>query len=409
MQNGKKWLGPGEKTYEYLLDINNKGADELIKIRNDINKSRGDGHHRNERTWGAQQAAEMIGRSPQWLRDTDPDVPKNAAGHGRWTLGRIIGLMEQAGTLYKRPKGSRALITAMAKFKGGVGNTTNTLHLAHGLAMKGLRVLIWDWDAQASATQGGGGKVPDLELDDEDLPLDIMANNPKGILDPNCKVVMGTYFHNVDLIPANSALNELELTLITQFLGSEDSTSEIRPEHRMAAVLAYIKEHYDVILIDCPPTLGMNSMNGLLAADGVITSLKPELLDRASLVAFTDALAGMCSNYGKTYEYFRILISQYQDGITTDPTSGTVGGSVHRRNELALRQLYGEAVMESMMYHSREIGSAATEMSTVLANEKPVGSRAAYKRAVSVVNDVVNEVYNDLVTIWESEADDDGE
>lgn len=407
MQKRNKWMGPGEKTYEYLVDINSRGADELVNIRDDINKSRGDGQHRNERTWGAQQAAEMIGRSAQWVRDADPDVPKNAAGHGRWTLGRIIQLMEQAGTLYLRPDGSRAFVLAMAKFKGGVGNTTNTLHLAHGLAMKGLRVLIWDWDAQASATQGGGGLIPDLELTEDDLPVEILESNPAGIVEPGCAVVRGTYFHNVDLVPANSALNELELKLITQFLGSEESQTEIGPQYRMAAVLEYIKSHYDVILIDCPPTLGMNSMNGLLAADGVITSLKPELLDRASLVAFTDALAGLCSNYDKTYDYFRVLISQYQDGITTDPTSGSVGGSVHRRNELALRNLYGDAVMEAMMHHSREIGSAATEMSTVLANEKPVGSRAAYKRALAVVNSVVDEVYNDLVAIWDAEANDD--
>lgn len=400
------WMGPGENTYDYFCNINDRGAENLLELRNEQNITRGDGHHRHERTWGASQAAEMIGRSSNWLRENDPDSPKNASGHARWSLERINKLRAQTGTLYTRPAGTNAFTLAMAKQKGGVGNTTNCLHLAHGLAMKGLKVLIVDFDPQHSATQVGGGLVPDLELEDDDLPIQILLENPAGILDPTCKVVRGTYFHNVDLIPANSSLNDLELKLIAQYQGRSDCKSDIAPEYRLAAVLSYIKNCYDVVLIDCPPTLGMNTMNGLLAADGVITSLRPELLDRASLVAFTDGLAALCSNADKEFDYFRILISQYLDGITTTKT-GEVRGSGHQKTETTLRQLYGDAVMGAMMYHSKEIGAAATSMSTVLANENPVGSRGAYKRALSIVANVVDEVFNDLTIMWAREGDED--
>ncbi|EAZ98183.1 ParA family protein [Marinobacter sp. ELB17] len=407
MMTRNEWMGPGEDTYEYFCNLNDQGTDELVALRDQQNTQRGDGQHRHERTWGATKAAEMIGRSANWLRENDPEAPKNLAGRGRWSLGRINGLRVAAGTAYKRPVLSNAIVLAMSKFKGGVGNTTNTLHLAHGLAMKGLKVLVWDLDAQHSATQIGGGLVPDLELEDEDLPNSLLLENPSGILDPLCSVVRGTYFHNVDLVPANSSLNDLEIKLIAQYQGQEKAQTEIAPEYRVAAVLGHIKNFYDVVLLDCPPTLGMNTMNGLLAADGVITSLRPEMLDRASLVAFTDGLAGLISNTGKCFSYFRILISQFQDGISADPIKGSVKVSAHKRNEGDLRALYGNAVMNSMMHHSREIGAAATGMSTILANEKPVGSRGAYNRAEGVVNAVVNEVYSDLLTLWDMESDDD--
>jgi len=406
METGSKWLGPGENTYEYFVEINRRGAEELTKVRNTINERDGDGEHRAERTWGALQAAELIGRSAPWLREADPNVPRNEAGHGRWTLERILDISREAGTLYQRPKGSSAKVVALTKYKGGVGNTTNAIHLGHGLATKGLKVLLWDADAQSSMTQIAGGVIPDLELFDEDLPIELLEQNPAGILEPSCSVVRGTYFHNVDLVPANSALNELELNLITQYLNSDIAENPIGPHYRLAAVLGHIKEHYDVILIDCPPTLGINSMNALLAADCIITSLKPELLDRASFVAFTDGLAGLASIHDKEFNYFRILISQYQDGIARDP-KGTSAGSVHKKTEVILRTMYGEAVMENMMHYSKEIGNAASDLSSVLSIEKPVGSRQAYKRAVAVVSAVVDEVFGDLKLLWEAETDDE--
>jgi chromosome partitioning protein len=406
METGSKWLGPGENTYEYFVEINRRGAEELTKVRNTINERDGDGEHRAERTWGALQAAELIGRSAPWLREADPNVPRNEAGHGRWTLERILDISREAGTLYQRPKGSSAKVIALTKYKGGVGNTTNAIHLGHGLATKGLKVLLWDADAQSSMTQIAGGVIPDLELFDEDLPIELLEQNPAGILEPSCSVVRGTYFHNVDLVPANSALNELELNLITQYLNSDIAENPIGPHYRLAAVLGHIKEHYDVILIDCPPTLGINSMNALLAADCIITSLKPELLDRASFVAFTDGLAGLASIHDKEFNYFRILISQYQDGIARDP-KGTSAGSVHKKTEVILRTMYGEAVMENMMHYSKEIGNAASDLSSVLSIEKPVGSRQAYKRAVAVVSAVVDEVFGDLKLLWEAETDDE--
>lgn len=406
MANREHWMGPGEDSADYFAQLSQRGLDELVELRNNINDLKGDGAHRGERTWGAIKAAEMINRSPQWLRDKDPDVPRNEAGHGRWTLERILHFMDEAGERYRRPEGSTAMVLAMSKFKGGVGNSTNTLHIAHGLATKGQKVLIWDWDAQASSTQIAGGVVPDLELEDEDLPIYAIKEDPASILDPDEEVVRGTYFHNVDLVPANSALNELEMSLINQYFGSDQSKTEIPPSHRMAAVLSYIKNYYDVILIDCPPALGINTMNGLIAADGIITSVKPEVLDRASLVAYVDGLAALCSDQGKSFKYFRILISQFQDGITKN-TKGRVQENGHRAGEIALRRLYGEAVFENMMYHSKEISNASSNLSTVIANDKPLGSPRTYKRAVSFVEKLVDEIFEDLKYIWEGERNDD--
>ncbi|TBW57489.1 cobyrinic acid a,c-diamide synthase [Marinobacter halodurans] len=404
MQSSGRWLGPGERSYEYFSSLNQKGLSELDDIRDEINKEYGDGHHRRLRTWGAQQAAEMVGRSTQWLRDFDPDVYKNEAGHGRWTLERIDQIREQAGTKYIRPKGSQPITIAMSKFKGGVGNTTNACHVIHALAMKGLKVLAVDFEPQASLTQILGGIVPDLHLEDEDLPVEALLKDPELILDPDSRAVRGTYFHNVDLMPANSSFQDFEIQLLSQHFGNDDSNTDVSPQNRLAAVLDLIKDNYDVIIIDCPPSLGLLTMNGLAAADGIITSLKPELLDRASLVAYTDALAGYTSMSEKEFKYFRLLISQYQDSSGQDRVTS---GSGHRRNEIAVRRVYGDAVMDNIMYHSRAIADASTSLSTVLGLEKPVGSRGAYKRAVGVIASVCDEIFQDLNDIWTMEADGD--
>jgi chromosome partitioning protein len=396
MQNTEKWLGPLETTYDYFYDLNEEGLDELDRIREEITTEYGNGEARYLKTFSVSAAAELVGRSTEWIRQRSPDVARNSQGHGRWTLAEIDALRHEAGTSFKRPAGSEPFILALSKFKGGVGNTTNACHLVHGFAQKGLKVLAVDFEPQASLTQILGGVVPDLHLEEADLPIEALLDDPNLIATSGA--IRGTYFHNVDLMPANSLMNSFEQRLLAQHFDANGSANTIPTNLRLKAVLDVIKSEYDVIIIDCPPNLGLMQINALIAADGIITSLKPELLDRASLVAYTAAMTGVVDQVDKEYSYFRLLISQYLPN----------GNNGHKKAEVAIRTLYGDAVLQSMMPLSRGIADASTALSTVYSLEKPAGSKQAFDNVVPKVDRFVDEVYEDLMIHWQREAVNNG-
>lgn len=407
-----KWLGPGEQTEEYLTQITEAGYDILEDARSEVYSLEESGSNRPAKLYPAGQAAAILGRSVGWLRDIDPENPiRNGSGHTAWPLKRLMAIAQKIdGLIYRRPGELEAITIAMAKFKGGVGNSCNTAHLAHGLAVKGLRVCVVDLDAQASLTAVLGGLIPDIHLEIEDLPIEALIRDPSLITDPEIGIIKKTYFHNVDLICANSYLNRVEQHLSSYHHGTISDESGLNPAERLKVMLSYIKKDYDVILLDCPPTLGTLTTNALEAADGIISSVRPEAFDRTSLVSFFDTVQGHTEITGKTYDYLRILISQSRDGL---PSAGPDNAIVniaglkeedvregHRRNEFKLRRDYGDAIMKSTMSWSPAFGQAIGRFSTVFSAQKRIGSRSSWDRGVEIAQKVVDEVYSDLKDIW---------
>lgn len=383
-----KQLGP-DNASSYFNQFVVRGKEESEAIRTDILQEVGDGSRRYPRTWGIKQAAIMIGRSEGWLRDNDPEVPRNEAGHGRWTLSRINDLRHKVKMLYRRPAGSEPIIMAASKLKGGVGNTTFVCHAAHYFAMQGLRVLVWDKDPQASATSILAGIVPDAHLEDEDLPNTALLEDIS--LFPGC--IRKTYFHNVHLVPSNSALQDLDLQLASQQHMGE--SYEIAPHERAKAALDLVKDSYDVIIIDCAPALGMLTLNALMASNALINPMRPSLLDLASYVMFTGSLQLFYQELAELpLKYHRIVLTAHKN--TTS----------NLRMEQRTRGMYGDAVMTSRIMDSEEIANAATKLSTVYCLEKPIGARGTYDRAIETLNSCYEEIFEDLKRIWEMEVQD---
>ncbi|MCC5952273.1 MAG: ParA family protein [Acidimicrobiia bacterium] len=168
-----------------------------------------------------------------------------------------------------------AIVLASYSSKGGVGKTAAAVNLAHVAAEQGWRTLVWDLDPQAAATfyfrvkpkVKGGGRA----LIRQKRPLD--------------DVVKGTDFEGLDLVPADFSYRNLDLVL--------DDTK--KPLRRLAKVLKPIARDYDVVLLDCPPSISLASESVFEAANALMVPVIPTTLSVRTLEQLDDFLADATS------------------------------------------------------------------------------------------------------------------
>ena len=151
-----------------------------------------------------------------------------------------------------------ARVISMCNQKGGVGKTTTTINLGAALAELGRKVLIVDFDPQGAASAGLGINAHELDSTIYDL---LVANRPD-----IRTVVHETTVEGLDIVPANIDLSAAEVQLV----------NEVAREQALKRVLRPVLDEYDLILVDCQPSLGLLTINALTASHGVIIPLETE-------------------------------------------------------------------------------------------------------------------------------------
>jgi chromosome partitioning protein len=186
-----------------------------------------------------------------------------------------------------------AKVIAMCNQKGGVGKTTSTINLGAALAEYGRRVLLVDLDPQGALSAGLG--VPHYELDKTIYNLLV---EPRVSID---EVLIHTRVKNMDLVPSNIDLSAAEIQLV----------NEVGREQSVARALYPVLDRYDYVLIDCQPSLGLLTVNGLACADGVVIPTECEFFSLRGLALLTDTVDKVRDRLNPKLDITGILITRY--------------------------------------------------------------------------------------------------
>ena len=188
-------------------------------------------------------------------------------------------------------------IFCIANQKGGVGKTTTTVNLAAGLARIGQRVLVVDLDPQGNASMGSGVDKRTLELSVYDVLLE-----QAGIAEARRRSEQGGY----DVLAANRELAGAEVELV----GLEHRNTRLRQ------ALAAVAADYDFVLIDCPPSLSLLTLNGLCSAHGVIVPMQCEYFALEGLSDLVNTIKQVHANLNRDLQIIGLLRVMFDPRIT---------------------------------------------------------------------------------------------
>ena len=226
-----------------------------------------------------------------------------------------------------------AKIFCVANQKGGVGKTTTTVNLAAGLAKVGQRVLMIDLDPQGNATMGSGVDKRKLELTVYDVLLESASIAEARVQSDKLKEADCSY----DILGANRELAGAEVELV-----------EVeRREKRLKQAIAAVDAEYDFVLIDCPPSLSMLTLNGLCCAHGVIVPMQCEYFALEGLTDLVNTIKQVKANLNDDLQIIGLLRVMFDPRIT-----------LQQQVSDQLKAHFGDKVFESVIPRNVRLAEA---------------------------------------------------
>ncbi|MCW8060140.1 plasmid partitioning protein RepA [Agrobacterium tumefaciens] len=352
------------------------------------------------RRFSSTEAAKLLGVTDSYVRhlaaqEDSVTSEKTSAGRRTFSLSEINTIRQLLGKtkpayLAGRRGAEHLQVIAVTNFKGGSGKTTTSTHLAQYLALRGYRVLAVDLDPQASMSAMLGYQ-PEFDVGENETLFGAIRYDDQRR--PVGEVVRKTYFPGLDLIPGNLELHEFEHDT-PRALAERNGTETDMFFLRVGNALGDLSGDYDIVVIDCPPTLGFLTLSALCAATAVLITVHPQMLDVASMnqfLAMTSDLLAVVKEAGGNLEYdwMRYLITRYE------PNDGPQAQIV-----AFLRSLFGDRVLTSMMVKSTAISDAGLSKQTIYEAARESMNRQTYDRAVEAMDGVNFEVEALIKSSW---------
>ncbi len=343
-------------------------------------------------------AAQMVGRSETLIREAENDgrlpEPSKDEKTGRrlgYSLHEINNMREIFGTLPHRKESDEALVLAIQNFKGGVGKSTLVTHLSQYLALQGYRVCVIDCDSQASTTSIFGLN-PDVDIDEDEETLYpfFRHGGPQDLR----YALRATYWPNLALIGANLGLYDAEYELAGRMARESGFVLD-----RLRAGINSIREHFDVILLDPPPALGMISLSVLRSADAILIPTPPNNVDFGSTVHFLKMMTSTLTELEKVggehhYKFVKILTTKMNDGK-----------SAHVAIKRMMDAIFAGDMLQSVLKDSAEIDNATANLSTVYETSGAGTRTETHKRCRAYLDAVGREVEILMRKTWPSQTE----
>ncbi|MEG3166310.1 AAA family ATPase [Sphingomonas sp. PB2P19] len=337
--------------------------------------------------FGIAEAAQLLDCSTNRIRMAEEDgrlPPSPAASNGRrlgYSVDELLHMRDVLGASPARAPLDVPAVIAVQNFKGGVGKSTVTTHLAHYFAVQGYRVLVVDCDSQATTTTLFGFN-PHFNITRAETLYPYLSIDPTQ--SDLLYAVKRTSWPNVDLIPSNLELFDVEYELAAS--GSDGQSVLAARFRKLKQGLADLARSYDIVLLDPPPALGTISLAVMQAANALLVPLAATTPDFCSTVQFLsmmDQLIEQLTSAGidVDYSFVRLICSKFD---ANDPS--------HAMVRAIMEQSFGPALLPVPILESAEISHAAMRMMSVYELEKPIGTPKTHKRCRANLDEALGQV-----------------
>jgi chromosome partitioning protein len=345
--------------------------------------------------FGIAEVAQLLGCSTNRIRMAEEDgrLPAPpASGSGRrlgYTVDELLHMRTVLDASPRRDEQDTPAIIAVQNFKGGVGKSTLTCHLAHYFAVQGYRVLVVDCDSQATTTTLFGFN-PHFNVTREQTLYPYLSIDPTQA--DLLYAVQKTPWPNVDIIPSNLELFDVEYELAAA--GADGGSILATRFRKLKQGLSDLARDYDVVILDPPPALGTISLAVMQAANALLVPLAATTPDFCSTVQFLsmmDQVLGQLARAGIDVEYgFVRLICSKLDA--NDPS--------HAMVRQIMEGTFGPSLLPVPILESAEISHATLRMMTVYELDRPIGTARTHKRCRSNLDEALGQIEQLVRQSW---------